>query len=137
MANNGLQGLVERLGLLAPEAISIVNVQALLAEAVLSDREVDLFVESRPDRYARHLVHRTKWFDVIVLTWLPGQMTPIHNHAGNLGWVRLVRGRIDPPRQPAHHAHPVTGTGGGKGARHVRMFAASAARFFSRHGWRW
>ena len=94
MANNGLQGLVERLGLLAPEAISIVNVQALLAEAVLSDSEVDLFVEARPDRYARHLVHRTKWFDVIVLTWLPGQMTPIHNHAGNLGWVRLVRGRI-------------------------------------------
>ena len=48
----------------------------------------------RSDRYARHLVHRTKWFDVIVLTWMPGQMTPIHNHAGNLGWVRLVRGRI-------------------------------------------
>jgi predicted metal-dependent enzyme (double-stranded beta helix superfamily) len=33
-------------------------------------------------------------FDVMVLTWLPGQMTPIHNHAGNCGWVRLVRGRL-------------------------------------------
>jgi predicted metal-dependent enzyme (double-stranded beta helix superfamily) len=94
MATTGLQGLVERLGLLAPPAISLVNVQALLADTVLDAREIDLFVEARPDRYARHLVHRTKWFDVIVLTWMPGQMTPIHNHAGNLGWVRLVRGRI-------------------------------------------
>jgi predicted metal-dependent enzyme (double-stranded beta helix superfamily) len=94
MATTGLQGLVERLGFLAPPAISLVNVQALLADTVLDAREIDLFVEARPDRYARHLVHRTKWFDVIVLTWMPGQMTPIHNHAGNLGWVRLVRGRI-------------------------------------------
>lgn len=94
MANTGLHALVERLGLLAPPAISTINVQALLADTEIEDREIDLFVEARPDRYARHLVHRTKWFDVMVLTWMPGQMTPIHNHAGNLGWVRLVRGRI-------------------------------------------
>jgi predicted metal-dependent enzyme (double-stranded beta helix superfamily) len=30
----------------------------------------------------------------MVLTWAPGQFTPVHNHAGNCGWVRLVRGQL-------------------------------------------
>jgi predicted metal-dependent enzyme (double-stranded beta helix superfamily) len=94
MATTGLHALVDRLGLLAPPAISTVNVQALIADTVIDDREIAGFVEARTDRYARHLVHRSTWFDVMVLTWMPGQMTPIHNHAGNLGWVRLMRGRI-------------------------------------------
>ena len=94
MATTGLHALVDRLELLAPPAISTVNVQALIADTVIDDREIAGFVEARTDRYARHLVHRSTWFDVMVLTWMPGQMTPIHNHAGNLGWVRLMRGRI-------------------------------------------
>jgi len=47
--------------------------------------------------------------------------------------ARLARLAYVPTVRIVHH-------GGGaarKGLRHVRMFAASAAKFFGQHGWRW
>jgi cysteine dioxygenase len=49
----------------------------------------------RDDRYARHLIDRTDLFSAILLCWKPGQGTPVHNHQGNLGWIRVLRGRIE------------------------------------------
>ena len=49
----------------------------------------------RDDKYARHSIHRTELFDVILLCWKPGQLSPVHNHQGNSGWVRVLRGRME------------------------------------------
>lgn len=49
----------------------------------------------REDKYARHSIHRTELFDVILLCWKPGQVSPVHNHQGNSGWVRVLRGRME------------------------------------------
>ena len=49
----------------------------------------------RDDKYARHSIHRTDLFDLILLCWKPGQLSPIHNHQGNSGWVRVLRGRME------------------------------------------
>jgi predicted metal-dependent enzyme (double-stranded beta helix superfamily) len=89
-----LQTLVERLDALAPRAIDLPTVQSILGDGVLDDAELRRYVGVLPHKYARRPVHRSKCFDVMVLTWAPGQFTPVHNHAGNLGWVRLVRGQI-------------------------------------------
>jgi predicted metal-dependent enzyme (double-stranded beta helix superfamily) len=94
MQRLGLQTLVDRLERLNPQGITVPYVQELLADGVLDEAELQCFVGTRPDRYARRHVHRGRYFDVMVLTWAPGQFTPVHNHAGNCGWVRLVRGRI-------------------------------------------
>lgn len=89
-----LQTLVDRLDALRPQDIDLPTVQAIVEDGVLDDSELRLYVGARTDKYARRLVHRSKYFDVMVLTWNPGQFTPVHNHAGNCGWVRLVRGQI-------------------------------------------
>lgn len=89
-----LTDIVARLQQLAPPQIDLASVQDILADGALDEASLRPFVQPRADKYARHLVHRCSMFDVMVLTWLPGQMTPIHNHAGNCGWVRLVRGRL-------------------------------------------
>ncbi len=94
MAGSGLHALVERLEALLPTQITLRAVQERIAESTVDDAELARYVEERSDHYARHLVHRSAMFDVAILTWKPGQMTPIHNHAGNLGWVQLLRGRI-------------------------------------------
>ena len=94
MQRLGLQTLVERLERLRPPDISVPRVQELLADGVLDDAELRRFVGVLPHKYARRLVHRGRLFDVMLLTWAPGQFTPVHNHAGNCGWVRLVRGQI-------------------------------------------
>ena len=94
MQRLGLQTLVDRLERLSPQGITVPAVQELIADGALDDAELRRFVGTRPDKYARRQVHRGRYFDVMVLTWAPGQFTPVHNHAGNCGWVRLVRGRI-------------------------------------------
>lgn len=42
------------------------------------------YYEPRPDTYARRLLHRDEelGFTVVVMTWGPGQQTPVHDHAG-------------------------------------------------------
>lgn len=86
--------LVTRLQQLTPAQVELSAVQALIADGDLDEASLRPFIQPRADKYARHLVHRSDLFEVMVLTWLPGQVTPIHNHAGNCGWMRLVRGRL-------------------------------------------
>ena len=42
------------------------------------------FYRSRPDTYARRLLHRDPdgRYTAVVMTWGPGQGTPLHDHAG-------------------------------------------------------
>jgi cysteine dioxygenase len=57
-------------------------------------REEDL----RPHRgfkagtYARHRVARNEFVELLVLCWRPGQRTPIHDHNGSYGAVRVCEG---------------------------------------------
>jgi predicted metal-dependent enzyme (double-stranded beta helix superfamily) len=88
-----LQTLVDRLNAL-DQACPPAAIEAVLGDGVLDEAELQRYVGVRSDKYARRLVHRSGRFDVMVLTWAPGQATPVHNHAGNFGWVRLVRGQI-------------------------------------------
>lgn len=94
MQRLSLSTLVDRLDRLDPKQITVPNVQELVGDGGLDEATLRPFSGTRADHYARRLVHRSKYFDVLVLTWAPGQCTPVHNHAGNLGWVRLVRGQI-------------------------------------------
>jgi len=94
MHSVSLQTLVERLGTLGPNDITMPGVQAIVGDGAIDDASIRPFIGARADKYARRLVHRSRYFDIMVLTWAPGQFTPVHNHAGNCGWVRLVRGQI-------------------------------------------
>jgi predicted metal-dependent enzyme (double-stranded beta helix superfamily) len=94
MSTLRLQTLVDRLEALTPGEITMPHVQQLVGDGELDAAELRRYVGVLPNKYARRPVHRSTWFDVLVLTWAPGQFTPVHNHAGNCGWVRLVRGQI-------------------------------------------
>jgi cysteine dioxygenase len=42
--------------------------------------------------YARHRVLRNEFAELLVLCWKPGQRTPIHDHNGSYGAVRVCEG---------------------------------------------
>jgi cysteine dioxygenase len=42
--------------------------------------------------YARHRVFRNNYAELLVLCWKPGQRTPIHDHNGSFGAVRVCQG---------------------------------------------
>jgi cysteine dioxygenase len=50
------------------------------------------FVSFKPGTYARHIVARGEHAEILLLCWKPGQRTPIHDHDGSIGAVRVCRG---------------------------------------------
>ena len=55
------------------------------------------FHRTRPEGYARRLLHRSDslGYSAVVMTWAPGQRTPLHDHAGIWCVEGVVEGRMD------------------------------------------
>jgi cysteine dioxygenase type I len=90
-----LADLVNTLLKLAPAEFTTPNVATILSERTVRSSSLRSFVNFRADKYARNLVHRCDAFEMMVLCWQPGQVTPVHNHSGQCGWVRVLRGRME------------------------------------------
>lgn len=90
-AGYGLNGLVERLDRMdGPPAFGALG--ALLGGVEVSPEELRPHVSFKEGTYARHRVHLGAHAELLVLCWRPGQRTPIHDHAGSYGAVRVLRG---------------------------------------------
>lgn len=94
----GLLDLVARLdrSVGAGDAKSITAAVKADLEHVLGGRQLALpphFTQSRPDSYARRLLHRDPAgrYTAIVMTWGPGQGTAVHDHGG----LWCVEGVVD------------------------------------------
>lgn len=74
------------------------------AEQHVDWREFALFSK---DGYARNLVRASDLFELLVLCWQPGQVSPIHDHQGQRCWMAVLEGRIR-----ERHFH-LPGAGGG------------------------
>lgn len=52
------------------------------------------FIHFRDDTYGRNLVYRNQFFELAILTWLPGHRTPIHDHANQRCWMMVESGEL-------------------------------------------
>ena len=86
---SGLTQLISRIDdavRLASPAATTTRIKHELEDAIRA-RTVELperFHHVLPDRYARRLLHRNDalGYTAVVMTWGPGQRTPLHDHAG-------------------------------------------------------
>ena len=81
-----------------PETIT-QQVKCALQDAIRA-RAVDLperFHQVRSEGYARRLLHRNDdlGYTAVVMTWGPGQRTPLHDHAGIWCVEGVIQGRMD------------------------------------------
>jgi predicted metal-dependent enzyme (double-stranded beta helix superfamily) len=94
--------LVARLDL----AVKLGDTDAITAsikralESAIQAREIMLperFHRTRPEGYARRLLYRSDalGYSAVVMTWAPGQRTPLHDHAGIWCVEGVVEGRMD------------------------------------------
>jgi cysteine dioxygenase len=90
-AGYDLAGLVSRLSRVAVRP-SFDELNALLAGVEVGADELRPYVSFKEGTYARHRVHLGEHAELLVLCWRPGQRTPIHDHAGSFGAVRVLRG---------------------------------------------
>ena len=90
-SGSGLSGLVERLKHMGgPPAFE--ELSALLAGAEVTAEELRPYISFKEGTYARHRVHLGEHAELLILCWRPGQRTPIHDHAGSYGAVKVLRG---------------------------------------------
>jgi len=90
-----LPAFVDSLRALTADQIDLERVSGLLGRVALTAAEVDRAIHFADDHYTRHKIFRNDLFDVLFLCWRPGQLTPVHNHNGQMGWVRVLRGRLE------------------------------------------
>jgi cysteine dioxygenase len=52
------------------------------------------FIRFSDQGYMRNLVRAGRWYHVLVLCWKNGQRSPIHDHAGSVCALRVLRGTL-------------------------------------------
>jgi cysteine dioxygenase len=68
------------------------EVNGWMREVEVTSDELRPHVGFKEGAYARHRVYLCEHAELLVLCWRPGQRTPIHDHNGSFGTVRVLRG---------------------------------------------
>jgi cysteine dioxygenase len=83
--------LVERLNdQTTPPTLEQLN--SWLSSVEISDLDLQPYVGFKDGNYWRHRVFRNAAVEMLVICWHPGQKTPIHDHNGSHGVVRVQQG---------------------------------------------
>ena len=86
-----LGALVETLSTLERNP-SFEALNAWMLKVQLDSSQLRPYLGFKTGTYARHRVFRNEFAELLVLCWMPGQRTPIHDHNGSYGVVRVCEG---------------------------------------------
>jgi len=75
-------------------ALDPLEMGRFLTTARIEPTSLESFVRFAPGRYTRHLVHKDRNVELLVLCWARGASAPIHGHEGEYCWARVERGRL-------------------------------------------
>jgi cysteine dioxygenase len=75
-------------------APSLEQIYDWLRTAEISADELAPYIGFKVGNYWRHRVCRNEFVEMLVLCWRPGQRTPIHDHNGSHGGVKVWEGML-------------------------------------------
>ena len=78
--------------------ITAERVVEILRKSPLELDDVATFVAPQQETYARRRVAKTEAYEVLVMTWLPGQGSGPHDHAGSVSAFKILRGTAEDTR---------------------------------------
>ncbi len=76
------------------EVPALQQIYEWLENADFSAEELAPYVSFKEGNYWRHRVCRNDFVEMLVLCWRPGHRTPIHDHNGSHGGVRVHEGAL-------------------------------------------
>jgi len=76
----------------APGAIDIDAATICLQTLDVNEELLGDAVYQDSGAYVRTLLHRDSHSELLVLTWAPGQRSPVHDHGASAGLMRIVSG---------------------------------------------
>jgi len=78
--------------------LSAERIADILSRSPLSADDVSPFIARTRFGYGRRRIARTEEFEVLVMTWLPGQRTGAHDHAGAISVFKILAGQAHETR---------------------------------------
>lgn len=87
--------LVDGLRSLAPGDFEREPVLDLLRRHPIDPDSLDPYLYFSSKRYTRNLIYRDDAFEMIALCWAPGQISAIHDHAGQRCWMVVPIGALE------------------------------------------
>ncbi len=70
-------------------------VETILALAQIDGKTLAPFVRFAAGRYTRNGVYRSRQYELIVMCWPANVGSPIHDHGGSRGFVKVLRGSLN------------------------------------------
>lgn len=67
----------------------------LIQTISLMSKDFDEYTSWSKDCYTRNCVVNNEKFELILICWGAGQMTPIHDHGGEECWVKVLEGELE------------------------------------------
>jgi uncharacterized NAD(P)/FAD-binding protein YdhS len=86
-----LQTLIAKLDELGPNT-TLVGVANALTNTKLTLDDVAPYIRTTPSAYHRGRVIQRDWYELLVITWLPGQSSAPHDHAGSVCAFKVIQG---------------------------------------------
>lgn len=71
---------------------ALERIHEWMARAEISREELEPYIAFKEGNYWRHRVCRNDFAEMLVLCWRPGHRTPIHDHNGSHGVVKVYDG---------------------------------------------
>ena len=83
--------LIERLNSqTSPPSLEQIN--SWLSNVQITKEDLEPYLGFKEGNYWRHRVCRNEAVEMLIICWRPGQRTPIHDHNGSHGVVRVQQG---------------------------------------------
>jgi cysteine dioxygenase len=76
------------------EVPSLARIQEWFSSIIIRQRDYERFRVFAARKYARNLIVRSPFAEMLLLCWHSGQRTPIHDHGGSVGVVMLFEGQM-------------------------------------------
>lgn len=73
---------------------ALEQIYAWLESANISSEELQPYIGFKDGNYWRHRICRNEFVEMLVLCWRPGHRTPIHDHNGSHGGVKVHEGPL-------------------------------------------
>jgi cysteine dioxygenase len=89
-----IERFTEGLGRIGEAAFTHERVHEFLAENPVDPASLAPYLHYTATHYTRNLIHRTPLFELMAICWEVGQVSRIHNHAGQRCWMAVPIGRL-------------------------------------------
>jgi cysteine dioxygenase len=90
-----VEQLVEGLCRIPEPEFTTEPVEDYLRATHVEPASLERYLHFTPTHYTRNLIYRCPMFELMAICWDVGQVSRIHNHAGQQCWMAVPLGRLD------------------------------------------